>query len=298
MGSPRQLAVVADDFGIGPETDRGILELAARGLVTSTVLIVNSPFAERAVAAWNKAGRPAELGWHPALTLDHPILPANRVPSLVDDRGRFWPLGQFLKRSLRGRLNPAEVAAELAAQHERFVELVGSPPTLVNSHQHVSLFRPVRDALHQFLADRRDRPFVRRVREPWRMISAIPGARVKRAVLNHLGRKQARELERDGFPGCDWLIGVTDPPFVADPDFHTRWLSRVPGQTVELACHPGYHDPTLIGRDSEGNDGLVWRRVRELELFGLPGLRDAIKAAGFELVPASRIGTRATRRAA
>mgnify|MGYP000856861791 CR=1 FL=1 len=32
MGLNRQLVIVADDFGIGPETDRGILELAAMAL--------------------------------------------------------------------------------------------------------------------------------------------------------------------------------------------------------------------------------------------------------------------------
>ena len=59
MARLRQLVVVADDFGIGPETDRGILELGAAGLVGSTVLLVNSPYAEAGVAAWNRAGRPA-----------------------------------------------------------------------------------------------------------------------------------------------------------------------------------------------------------------------------------------------
>src|SRR5437879_4950211 len=65
----RSLIVTADDFGIGPATSLGILDLAVQGLVTGTVLLVNSPYAEQAVRAWNQAGRPVELGWHPALTL-------------------------------------------------------------------------------------------------------------------------------------------------------------------------------------------------------------------------------------
>ena len=216
MGSRRYLVVVADDFGIGPETDRAILELGAAGLVTSSVLIVNSPHAVAAVAAWNRAGRPVELGWHPALTIDSPVLPPGRVPSLVDEAGRFRPLGRFLRR----------------------------------------------------------------------------------AVLDVLGRRQAKALDRDGFPGCDWLAGITDPPFAADPRFHTRWLARIPGRTVELACHPGYHDPTLIGRDCAGDDEWLWRRVRELELFRRPGLREAIRAAGFELLPAGWLSRESVRAAA
>ena len=95
--SQRYLLITADDFGIGPDTSRGILDLAARGAVTSTVLLANSPFAAEAVAAWRKAGGRLELGWHPCLTLDRPVTPPDRVPSLVDDAGRFLTLTPFLR---------------------------------------------------------------------------------------------------------------------------------------------------------------------------------------------------------
>ena len=81
MRPARSLVIMADDFGIGPETSRGILDLAVEGRVTATVLLVNSPHAESAVAAWDRAGRPVELGWHPCLTLDTPILPPTAVRS-------------------------------------------------------------------------------------------------------------------------------------------------------------------------------------------------------------------------
>lgn len=299
MGLNRQLVIVADDFGIGPETDRGILELAAAGRVTGTTLLVNSPHAPAAVAAWNRAGRPLDLGWHPALTIDRPVLPPSLVPSLVRPDGSFWPLGTFLRRALFGRVNRGEVAAELAAQHRRFVELVGAPPVLVNSHQHVSLFPPVRRALHDVLSSRRDRPFVRRVREPWGLIARVPGARVKRAVLDRLGRRQARELDAAGFPGCEWLVGNTDPAFVTDPTFHARLLRHAPGAAVELVCHPGYHDATLVGRDAPAeHHPLVRRRVDELALLRRPELPDVIRDAGFELVRPIALGRASARAAA
>ena len=73
--SQRFLVVTADDFGIGPATTHGILELALQGRVTATVLLVNSPHAEAAVRAWRQAGCVPELGWHPCLTLDRPVRP-------------------------------------------------------------------------------------------------------------------------------------------------------------------------------------------------------------------------------
>lgn len=289
MGKRRNLVVVADDFGIGPETSRGILDLAVERRITATVLLTNSPYAGDSVAAWSRAGRPVELGWHPNLTLDRPILPPEQVPTLVDGTGRFYGLGAFLWRACNGRLQADEVASELRAQHLRFIELVGRPPTLVNSHQHVALFGPVGAALLEILRDQVPTPFLRRVREPLRMIWRIPGAKVKRAVLTWRGKQLARRSRRLGFPGCDTLCGITDPEYTADEQFYVRWLRAVPGETVELACHPGYRDETLIGRDCVRDGPGVIRRVNELHLLQAPGFAAACHAAGFRLLAPSEL---------
>jgi predicted glycoside hydrolase/deacetylase ChbG (UPF0249 family) len=289
MGQRRNLVVVADDFGIGPETSRGIIELAVERRITATVLLTNSPYAADAVTAWNRAGRPIEIGWHPNLTLDPPILPACQVQSLVDLAGRFHPLAAFLSRACTGRLRRDEIAAEFRAQYERFIELVGRPPSLVNAHQHVALFGPVGGALLDVLHDQEPRPFVRRVREPAAMLWCIPGAKFKRAALSYRGARLARRSKRLGFPGCDVLCGITDPVCTADESFYSRWLRRVPGGTVELACHPGYRDETLIGRDVATDGAGVMRRANELHLLRAPSFAAACHAAGFRLLAPSEM---------
>jgi predicted glycoside hydrolase/deacetylase ChbG (UPF0249 family) len=221
------------------------------------------------------------------LTLDTPILPPGRVPSLVGPDGRFWPLGQFLRRLLRRRLCAEEMAAELRAQLHRFHDLVGFAPRLVNAHHHVQVFPPVGRILENLLSAQRPLPFFRRVREPWRLLATVPGARVKRGLLSLLGRRGARRLERAGFPGADWHAGITDPPCVADPDFFARWLRRTPGRVVELCCHPGHFDATLLGRDCTAHDGQQQRRVRERELLHQPGFLEACRRASFTLVSAA-----------
>src|SRR5437764_12218616 len=102
-GLTRRLVVIADDYGIGPATSRGILDLAADGLVTGAVLLVNSPFAAEGVRCWRQAGTPMELGWHPCLTIDAPVLPPGAVPSLVGPDGRFHSLGRLMGRLAAGR---------------------------------------------------------------------------------------------------------------------------------------------------------------------------------------------------
>ncbi|HEV3116784.1 MAG TPA: ChbG/HpnK family deacetylase [Gemmataceae bacterium] len=280
----RYLLVNADDYGIGPATSEAILDLAMRGRVTSAVLMVNSPYAVQSVSAWQKAGKPMELGWHPCLTMDAPILPAGKVPSLVGADGCLWSLAQFMRRWCLGRLQAAEIAAELQAQLDRFIELVGHAPTVVNSHQHTQIFRPVGDILIDILKKQRPLPYLRRIRESFAMLVKIPGARLKRSFLSFLGRRDARLQEGAGLPGNDRLAGITDPPYSADPEFFTRWLGKIKGAVIELACHPGHYDATLIGRDCTGNDGLLERRVHEYRLLCQSSYREAYTRAGFTLV--------------
>src|SRR5262249_7361699 len=159
------------------------------GVVTSTVLLVNSPHAEQAVCAWRHSGIPLELGWHPCLTLDRPVLPPEQVPNLVRPDGRFWSLGALVRRLYLGKVRSAEIGAELRAQYDRFLDLVGRPPSLVNSHHHVQVFPPIGDILVQVLEKQRPLPYVRRVLEPWRPLLRVPGARLKRALLSVVGRR-------------------------------------------------------------------------------------------------------------
>ncbi len=275
------MTVIADDYGIGAETSRGIIELANLGILNGTVMIVNTVDAERAASAWKAEKPPADLGWHPNLTLDRPLSPIQSVPSLVGSDGRFHPLGRFLKRMSLGAISRVEVYLELSAQYRRFIELVGYPPMVVNSHQHVSLFPPVASALFEVLNLQCPKPYLRRVVERSGAIWRVPGARIKRAFLSGIGRTVAKRADRDGYPGCDWLAGVTDHGCVADDRFWVRRLESVGGQgSLEICCHPGYRDETLIGRDCDPGEGLL-RRTRELALLQAPSFRIAWERAGF-----------------
>lgn len=296
MYRSRALIIVADDFGIGPETSRAILELAGAGRVTGSVLLVNSPHAEASVRAWRKSGSAPALGWHVCLTLDRPILPPGAVPSLVRPDGSFRPLGAFLKQLLLGRINPSEIAAELRAQQGRFVELVGAPPEFLNGHHHIHCFAPIGRLLIELFAEQRPLPYLRRVREPWRLLWQIPGAHTKRLVLSLLGRVTSWRQDRAGFPGNDWLAGITDPRNLEDPDYLVRWLTHIPGDVVELTCHPGHPDPTLPGRDGTDADGLLRRRIRELELLRDDRFLDAVRRAGFVLTAPAQLAHRNGRR--
>jgi predicted glycoside hydrolase/deacetylase ChbG (UPF0249 family) len=290
MAAPRHLIVVADDFGIGPETTRGILDLAGCGRLDGTVLLVNSPFASEAVAHWRAASQPVALGWHPNLTLDRPIAPPACVPSLLRADGTFHPLGRFLRRLFLGRIRRADIETELRAQYRRFIELVGPPPALVNSHQHVALFPPVGDVLMTVLEEIRPRPYLRNVFEPWSLLWRVGGARLKRLILSGLGRRVMRMARRRGFTGADCLLGVTNPGTARRPDCFSRWLRVAPAGCVELMCHPGYRDETLLGRDCTLRDGWLEQRTSELELLRDEAFPETCRASGFTRIAPARVG--------
>lgn len=284
MDGKRYLTVVADDYGMGSATSKGILELGAEGLISATVLLVNSPYAEEAVRNWRRVGMPVEMGWHPCLTLDRPVAPPHKVQSLMQADGRFLPLGRLVQRLYRGLVKPAEIQAEFEAQYNKFHDLVGYLPNVVNSHQHVQVFPPVGAILGELLSRRRTLPYVRRIREPWWMTARVPGAFCKRTFLNALGRRDARIHDRVGFPGNNWLAGITDPRWVKDPHYLTRWLTSIPGRVVELTCHPGYLDESLVGRDCNFHDGLLDRRVDEMHRLRHPSFREACRKARLHMV--------------
>ena len=286
---PRRLLVTADDFGIGPETTRGILELGAMGAITSTVMLVNSPYAEEAVAQWKRTHSTLEIGWHPCLTMDRPVLSAEQVPSLVDVQGKFYSLGKFLFRLMRGYVRDTELYAELSAQYRRYVDLMGTVPLNVNGHHHVHIFGPVRRALLELMQHQYPLPYLRRVQEPWRTLWSVPGIRLKRCLLSSMGSRSAFEQAKAEYPGAEWLLGITDPPYFEANDFFIRWLNKAPGAVVELMCHPVHDDVTLLGRDATPANGQRERRVHEWYRLLSPGFLEAVRANGFEMVRAGEL---------
>ncbi|HMP02528.1 MAG TPA: ChbG/HpnK family deacetylase [Gemmatales bacterium] len=281
----RQLLIVADDYGVGLPTSRGILDLAHAGVLSAALVQVNSPHASAALALWRQQGEPLELGWHPCLTLDRPVLAPQAVPSLVGSDGRFHRLRGLLWRWLGGRLRGSEIRAELAAQLVRFQSLVGHAPRVVAAHHHMQVFPPIGPILLDVLARIRPRPYVRRVLEPRRQLMGLAGGRPKRVLLNFMGQRFATVQRRRGFPGNTVLAGVTDPHCVAEPNFFLRCLAKTREQEVELMCHPGYEDPSLLGRDDDGGPMDRLRRGYELQALRHPSFREGIARLGFEIVP-------------
>ena len=109
----RALIINADDLGYDPAVTRGILQAMDHGVVSSTTLMVNTPFSADAAA---KAGGKA-VGLHLNLARHAPVW--KKFPRELLSNGEFV-------EARAGELPPGVVEQETLAQLDRLQELLGA----------------------------------------------------------------------------------------------------------------------------------------------------------------------------
>lgn len=269
----------ADDFGLTPAVNAGIIEAHARGLLASASVMVTAGAAEDAVRA-ARAHPGLDLGLHLTLVEERPALPPARIPTLVSG-DRFWPShATIFLRYLAGRWSPTEAAAEVAAQFARLGAL-GVAPSHCDGHQHLHLL----PALYPAVVAEARRAGVRYVRT---RLGGPPGAGsiVRRAELAALGAVAwlaARRVPPDGASTARvTTVGFleaggafTTPRVLAVLDA----LARDPAtDVVEVMLHPGRRDADTSIR--YGHWGYRWEH--DLALLCDPQLRGGLAARGIE----------------
>jgi predicted glycoside hydrolase/deacetylase ChbG (UPF0249 family) len=262
----RQLVVNADDLGLTLGVNNGIFDAYDRGILTSVSLFANAPATADAIA--RVRSRPSlGVGVHLGLVDGTPMLPPNRVPTLVEDDGRLrtsWK--PFIVACLRGRVSLEEVERELTAQIDR-IRSEGIQLTHLDAHKHVHAFPPI-FAIVARLAERFRISVVRVPYERWSPVWGDDGQRRtarRQALLNAAMLPWARRDYQTAFSR-----GLRAPQFVGR--FHTGVLSadsfegmlrRLRPVVTELMVHPGYVDAAL----SRTNTRLLSSRAEEVEVL-------------------------------
>lgn len=129
MPADRHLIVNADDFGLSPGINRGVIEAHERGILTSASLMVRGPAAADA-AAYARA---------------HPDLSVGLHVDLAEWRyadGAWAVVYQVIDTD-----DASAVRDEIDRQLDTFRRLMGRDPTHVDSHQHAHKHEPVRTAV-------------------------------------------------------------------------------------------------------------------------------------------------------
>ena len=253
--------VNADDFGLSPGVNRGIIEAHEVGSVTSTSLVANAPGFGDAIARAHRAPR-LGVGLHVNLTVGSPVAPRADVASLWDPRTEaFYPLTRLVRRALAGQIAPRHVAIECAAQLAR-LRSAGIAVTHIDSHRHAhvlpGIWRGVVAAARQ--------AGVRAVRVPHE-----PGVSIKQICLRAAWSVAASGDRGDDVRPVRQFRGLA----LMRASDYTRALLQLlddlPAEATELMVHPGYADAAL-----EAWDDYTGPRERELA-----ALRSAVVQARF-----------------
>jgi len=275
----RRLIVNADDFGLTPGVNRAIIGLHTAGLVTSTSLMARAGATDEAIE-FARATPSLGVGCHVVLVDGEPVLPPEKIPSLVNARTGHFPnsLTAFLMRLFTGRIRAEEIEAEAAAQIAH-LQRRGVPLTHIDTHKHAHIFSAVlRPVLRAARA-----AGIRAVRHPfepeWAVRAAIgaPLARVVQvAALRPLGPRSHRILTQEGFTTTDGTIALTGTGTLNGATLRSL-LEQLPPGTWELVTHPGYNDADL----SRVRTRLrASREVERLALAAIPEIPD-IKLISF-----------------
>jgi predicted glycoside hydrolase/deacetylase ChbG (UPF0249 family) len=269
-GTP--LVVTADDYGLTDATSRAIVACHAAGTVTATSVLAVAPGVERRLP-WLDDAPGLSVGVHLALVgEDPPLLSATEVPTLVDRRGRLAASWRALvPRLVAGRVDPADVRRELAAQIDLVAAARTPRPTHLDSHQHLHLWPLVAEVVVALAVERGIGAV--RVPRPTR-----PSAR-NRGIATLARRLDAR-LAAAGLARTERFRGLDEAGHWSAASLRAALaeLSGSPG-SVEVNVHPGPAADPDRARFAWGYD---W--AGELAALADPALPAAIAAHGFALV--------------
>jgi predicted glycoside hydrolase/deacetylase ChbG (UPF0249 family) len=233
MGLPSDmlfLMINADDFGLCAEANAATIEGLTGGFFTSASVIVPAPaFAHAAELVAYGPG--LDVGVHLTLTSEWPewrwgpVMGADRVPSLVDEGGFFYPNNALLF----ARAQADDVEAELVAQIETALAY-GIDVTHLDCHMGPLHLRADYHAIYIRLAQR------------YRLPIRIPPM----PAMRRLGLADTvAHLDTAGiFYPDNFIFSVKRSPESVEAAWRSV-LENLPAGISEIYCHPAHPGPKI-----------------------------------------------------
>ncbi len=273
----KRLIVNADDFGLSPEVNAGIVRAHRDGILRSASLMVAEP-AARAAAEIAHDNPALDVGLHAVVCQGRSLLDASRLGAALGPSGAFIDspvaagMRYFFDRSLRSAMTD-----ELRAQVERHLELIGYLNHIdghLNFHVH-----PLFADILVNLAVEYKVPCIRLPRE--RVMTTIRLRRdnvarklIESIIFRTLSRRTSRMMAERGLTSSDALFGLHQSGHLNE-DYVVGVIDRIRDGTTELYFHPA--------ADIGGVPPSVESQL-EVEILTGARVRDAIVRNGVELI--------------
>jgi predicted glycoside hydrolase/deacetylase ChbG (UPF0249 family) len=279
----KRLIINADDFGLSRGITDGIILTHEKGILTSTSLMVNQPATEYAISRAEDA-QDLGIGIHLNLTQGRPVLPRDRVRTLIDEEGNFFTCGTLAKKLLRLQVSAYEIEAEFRAQI-RLMKSYGLMPTHADSHHRIHMYPSAARAFHNAILSEG----IRRARAPRKQYWPANG----RWGGPHIGPLYRRLAAKSYLEFLQSVIfrdlqlpdaGVTFHPsysgkLSALPTAWQNTLRHLPDGSYEMWCHPGF-----IENGFSGSDSIAEQREIEIGILTDKDLREIAERRGIQLI--------------
>jgi hopanoid biosynthesis associated protein HpnK len=276
----KRVIINADDFGLSPCVNEGIVRAHREGVLTSASLMVNTPGFEQAV---DLAARNPRLGvgLHLNIVRGRPLSPAETVPGLVSGEGRFpGGAGVVARRLLFGRIRKAELERELRAQVERALG-AGVRLSHFDSEKNLHVLPGFFGVVIRLARDYGITK-VRYVREF--RLSRKAGQSLKAAFLSLACAGMKGRLRRAGLVITDRFYGISNSGRMTARALQSI-LSRQGEGSAEIMVHPGFVRPDLLDLEPLlGRSYINACRETELEALLDPGLKETVRNLDIRLI--------------
>ncbi len=269
LGYPAEaklLIVHADDIGVAHSVNGASIAALETGLVSSGSVMVPCPWFPE-IAAYARAHPELDLGLHLTLTSEwkhyrwDAVLPAGRVPSLLDTLGFFHADTD----DVAAHADPAEAEAEIRAQVERAMAF-GIQPTHLDAHMGSLYETP---ALFEAYL---------RVARDYRLPVLLPRASLEQAP--HL----TALLGPDDLLIDRLIMASPEVPAAEWDAFYTRAVETLEPGVTEIIVHLAYDDAEMQAVTIDHPDyGAAWRQ-RDLDFFTSPAFARLLEAHDVRLI--------------
>lgn len=276
----KQLIVNADDFGLHPLINAGIIKGHQEGFITSTSLMPSAPYWQEAVRLAKENPR-LGIGVHLTLVGGVPsVLPKEQVSSLLDDDGLFLQdYVAFAKRYYSGAVKRSELEAELRAQLERALSC-GVNITHIDSHQHTHVL-PGINSLVLKLSNEYNIIRVRIPKEGYLFTGGFQtgvGRLIGRSGLSFCADMAALRADSLGLRHPQHFYGMLAGGHL-NAQLIANILRQLPEGVSEIMTHPGL-DSAALGKAFSWQ--YHWRE--ELDAYLDAGNKALLKELGIEPV--------------
>ncbi len=132
----KEIIINVDDFGLSRAYNYGIIDGYQQGVISSTTLLINAKEVKHAINL-AKENPGLGLGLHLALT----TFPAITKAEAISTNGNLN--SQKYYHEMIEQIDSDVIKAELEAQIEKFIKLVGKKPTHLDMHHHMHRYAKV-----------------------------------------------------------------------------------------------------------------------------------------------------------